>query len=172
MNGQWMGKYTGTSEGRLMINIDDRGSHFEGVAYLRPSEKGIPWTGADFKTANKDRQFQFTTDNLWAIHARTANSASADDMKEYPGLTTSNRAEVTGRWDEGHLELSWKTDIGTFGSTDLRRSQATEPSDLQAIRMGWREFKEYVASLAGTPSVPGPKRTMAAKDHVSSLRSG
>ena len=53
MNGQWMGKYTGTSEGRLMINMDDRGSHFEGVAYLEPSEKGIPWTGADLKTANK-----------------------------------------------------------------------------------------------------------------------
>ena len=151
MNGQWMGDYTGTSSGKLLINVDDRGSHFEGVAYLRPHGNDIPPTGVGFRTVNRDREFQFVTREFWAIHPQTGNPTSWEDIKQfYPaGVSVANQVEVSGRWDESHLELSWRTDVGSSGAVDLQRSRAAQLSELQALPMGWGEFKAYVAALAG-----------------------
>jgi hypothetical protein len=150
MNGQWIGEYAGTGNGRLMINVDDRGSHFEGVAYLRPQDKDVPWTGAGFETVNKDREFRFDTRNLWPIHPQTGYPASWDEIKQfYPTeFKVSDQAEVTGQWDEYRLKLSWRTNVGASGSSDLPHSRADQPSDLKALQMGWGEFKHYVAALA------------------------
>lgn len=151
MNGQWIGGYTGTSSGLLMINVDDRESHFEGVAYLKPHGDDVPSTGVAFRTVNRDTEFRFGSSHLWAFHPSTGNLASWDDIKTfYPaGFTVSNHVEVSGRWDEHLLELSWRTDVGASGSSELQRSRAAQPSELKALQMGWREFKQYVAALAG-----------------------
>jgi hypothetical protein len=37
MRGQWLGGYRGSTDGKIMINIDEVDDHFEGVAYLNPS---------------------------------------------------------------------------------------------------------------------------------------
>jgi len=85
MNGQWIGFYTGTSDGMLMMNVDDRGSHFEGVGYLRPNDQKIPTTGVGFRTTNRDETFRFETSNLWAIHPITGNATGWEDIKSlYP----------------------------------------------------------------------------------------
>jgi hypothetical protein len=33
MNGQWLGRYTGTNSGTLVIELDDMETHYEGRAY-------------------------------------------------------------------------------------------------------------------------------------------
>ena len=151
MNGQWIGEYSGTSNGGLLMNIDDRGAYFEGVAYLQAHGKGVPWTGVHFRTPNKDRQFSFVARDICAIHPQTGGPCSWADIKDlYPaGATVSDHAEVTGRWDESLLEVSWNTDVGVSGSSRLPRSRADQPSELTALPMGWGDFKQYIAGLAG-----------------------
>jgi hypothetical protein len=33
MNGQWLGRYSGTNSGTLFINLDDMGSHYAGNVF-------------------------------------------------------------------------------------------------------------------------------------------
>jgi hypothetical protein len=149
MNGQWIGEYNGTNRGVLMVNVDDMGSHFEGVAYLRPVGNDVPRTGIGFRTVNKDWAFLFTTNDLWAIHPKTANPAPWDTIKSlYPdNLQLVTQTEVSGQWDDRRLSLNWRTDLGTVGTSVLERSQADQPSELNAQSMKWEEFKAYVAQL-------------------------
>jgi hypothetical protein len=151
MNGQWIGDYAGTSSGTLLVNVDDRGAHFEGVAYIRPHGNDIPHTGVGFRTVSKDSEFQFVTRDFWAMHPRTGDPASWEDIKQfYPaGFSVSKQIDITGRWDESHLELAWRTDVGSSGTSDLPRSRASQPSELRALQMGWGEFKAYISGLAG-----------------------
>jgi hypothetical protein len=44
MRGQWLGNYSGNTTGRIMINIDEVGDHFECVAYPHSNESGLPGT--------------------------------------------------------------------------------------------------------------------------------
>jgi hypothetical protein len=33
LNGQWIGRYSGTNAGSAVLELDDRGTHFEGQLY-------------------------------------------------------------------------------------------------------------------------------------------
>jgi hypothetical protein len=151
MNGQWIGRYTGTNSGEFVLNIDDLGPYFRGVAYANDSDTSLPWIGAAFRTKNKDADFDFRTERLWAIHPHTRNPATWDEIKQlFPvGLAFPTYADVRGRWDERSLKLAWQTDIGTAGQCELPRSRAADPSDLKPRQMGWVDFKQYVSELAG-----------------------
>jgi hypothetical protein len=151
MNGQWIGKYTGTNGGELLVNVDDLGSHFEGIAYLTDDNTNLPRLGAALQTKNKDAEFNLRIDALRPIHPKTGNTGSWDEVKQFyaPDVVMPGSAELTGRWDERSLKLEWHTDIGTSGSCELPRSRADQPSDLKGLQMGWSDFKAYVSELAG-----------------------
>jgi hypothetical protein len=34
MHGQWIGKFTGSNTGQAVVDIDDKGDHFEGYAFM------------------------------------------------------------------------------------------------------------------------------------------
>jgi hypothetical protein len=61
-----------------------------------------------FRTTNKNREFEFHTNNLWLIDPRTANAVTPEALKEvYPnGFTSANEVTASGRWDEQFLEVS------------------------------------------------------------------
>ena len=61
MNGQWMGQYTGSNSGSIIVNLDDIGEHYEGVAFLIDANSSLPITVAVLKTSDKARTFQFKT---------------------------------------------------------------------------------------------------------------
>ena len=149
MNGQWTGRYNGTNSGGLIVNLDDLGSYFQGVAYLTDDNATFPTIGAVIRTTNKAAEFHFHTD-VWPILRQTGNAASREEVKEfYPNVSVPTKAEVRGRWDSHSLTFAWQTDIGTSGSCELPRSKAADPSDLNPLKMGWEEFKVYVSKLAG-----------------------
>jgi hypothetical protein len=52
-------------------------------------------------------------------------------------------AEVEYEWDDKQLSIKWKTDVGTFGSAEIPRSEAQQPSTSQPLTIKtWKEFKE------------------------------
>src|SRR5579872_62518 len=151
MNGQWIGKYTGTQSGEVIVNMDDRGSYFQGVAYLIDSKGNVPRIGLALRTRNKDNDFNLRPDALWVIHPETGDAATWTDVKESYAAETviPGSIDVTGHWDECCLELAWQTDVGMSGSCELPRSRADQPSNLKAFQMGWANFKQYVSDFAG-----------------------
>jgi hypothetical protein len=151
MNGQWIGKFSGSNNGEMTVNVDDRGSYFQGVAYVNDLDANLPGIVAAFRTKDRDSDFSFRTDQLWAIHPRSKNSAPWDEVKQLypPGLAFPTYADAIGRWDRSSLKIDWKTDIGTSAHWEAPRSRGGEPSDLKPLQMAWADFKKYVSELTG-----------------------
>ncbi|UVT16409.1 MAG: FRG domain-containing protein [Nitrospira sp.] len=151
MRGQWIGNVSGQNKGLLMLNVDDRGTHFEGIAYLNVTNRHLPSTAATFVTANKERSFEFRTTSVLPINPIKGVVDSWDNGKQFydPQIRISGYADVKGTWNDNFIELSWTTELGTQGSCKLPKSQADKPSNLHSCSMEWREFKEYVLALEG-----------------------
>lgn len=150
MKGQWIGEYKGTSTGQVIINIDERSSYFQGVAYLNESNSEIPNTAAFFRTPEKERKFKFRTDAIVPINPFTGNTDSWENLKKhFRDNAISEFADAQGEWNESELILSWVTELGVSGECKLKRSRAGEPSELVSLEKDWDSYKEYVSSLEG-----------------------
>jgi len=151
MNGQWLGKFTGSSgDGNIVVNIDERETYYQGVAYTHPDNRALPSSFAYFKTKNKELKCQLRTDALLPLDPSTTNVTTWDLIKDkYPNLVFSNYADVTISLENGALTLSWKTDLGGTGHCVLPHSEAGETSKLNATKSDWGDFKNYVSSLSG-----------------------
>jgi FRG domain len=150
MNGYWSGRYTGTNSGQIVVEIDDRGTHFEGCAYAYNSNSSLPSTWAFIKTSNKQTPTKIKA-SLSPLHPQTGEPTEwqliADHFKGQD-ITVPKEADVDCEWDKQRLKLSWKTDIGTSGSADLPRSDAGQTSTCQPLQISnWQQFKEYVTQL-------------------------
>jgi hypothetical protein len=150
LNGQWIGKYTGTTSGDIHVNIDEDESSYRGVAYLFNSDPQLPIAVAYFSTLNKERDFSFRTEMIHAIDLGTSNAVPWNSVKaKYPeGMTFSEYADVRGSFDKNTLTMSWVTDIGVTGSCVLPRSKAGEPSELVPLEQDWSTYKNHGIQLA------------------------
>lgn len=150
MKGQWIGEFKGSSEGTIVVNVDERESHYQGVAYLFQHDKSLPNSAAFIQTPNKHTPVTFRTNFIRAIHPTSGEIVEWDIVKGfYPGnVTFSHYADAQATWDAESLSLSWSTDNGATGSAVMPRSRAGQLSDLVPLKRDWRGYKEHVASLA------------------------
>ena len=145
MNGQWEGTYTGTTEGKLVINVDERAEHYVGAAFIFPFNPELPQLVAPFITTNKNNPLEFRTSQLIHVDPISRKPAPWDAIKErYPNVANSSHADVKCAWNNDSLKVSWLTDLGFIGEAELPRSQAELPSELQSQEMSWEEFKAHV----------------------------
>lgn len=151
MRGQWIGKYTGASGGMIIVNVDERSSHYQGVAYLNEDNKALPNTAALFRTKTKDRDLQFRTDSILPINPFHGTTDLWDNIKRfYPvNVSISEYADVKASWNDTTLSLSWTTTLGSMGSCVLPRSQGDQPSELIPKNMDWEEYKRNIAAQEG-----------------------
>jgi hypothetical protein len=146
-----MGTYAGTSDGTIIVNLDDRSGHFQGVVYLLERDPNRPSIMAAIKTPNQDRRFTFQVTDIAPLDPLTGLPVSWDNIKKYypTDMAMSKTADVTGSWDEAALTLSWTTDLGVTGNCVLPRSKADQASELVARELQWEDYKAYVAKLEG-----------------------
>lgn len=151
MQGQWTGAYSGSNAGHIVVNIDDRGTHYEGVTYLLESVAGLPSSAAFFRTDDKSPQFKFVTQAILPIspHSFLPEPWASVQGLFPPGTTFPDTAQVSGSFGGNTLNLSWFTNIGTHGSCALPRSMADQPSRLLPLSKSWVAYKAYVAGLEG-----------------------
>ena len=149
MKGQWVGTYTGSTDGSIIVNVDERPSLCQGVAYLNESDRTHPSTAAFFKTLNKENDFQFRTDLILPIDPRSGVPGPWESIKQLyqEGIAISTYADVNGTWGSDSLKLSWSTEIGATGTCVLPRSMADKPSELVAEELTWETYKNHVAML-------------------------
>ena len=151
MNGQWLGKYTGTSSGSVVLNIDDVGTCFQGIAYVIDDDKSVPRTAVGFRTDNKAKTFDLKSTTLWAIHPQNGNRGNWEEIKQFfPGFVGASNVAVEGQWDDHSLSVEWRTDNGGNCRCELPRSHADQPSDIEAKKMDWAGFKHFVSELRGS----------------------
>ncbi|MDH3974570.1 MAG: FRG domain-containing protein [Deltaproteobacteria bacterium] len=150
MNGQWMGDYNGTSSGVIIVNIDDMGDHFKGIAYLNESDNTLPSTAIPFRTNEKSNDLTLQA-YVFPINSETGVLDVWENVKQfYPSdLIFPASADIIGKWDNEELILTWTTNIGTSGSCLLPKSKADNPSDYSPITKvkDWSSYKSYVADL-------------------------
>lgn len=151
MNGQWLGRYSGTNSGLCVLDIDDMGEHYEGYAYVHVDNSTIPMpsTFAKIKTPDKADTFHLSLE-VYPIHPQTKDPTTWQQIANvYPGVIFPTHAEVNGALNGQQLEINWITNIGTGGSAALPKSCANEQSAYEALPSveNWREFKEFVNDL-------------------------
>lgn len=148
MKGQWIGQFNGTTTGRIVINIDELHSCFQGIAYLLQDDPNIPNSAAYFNTTNKSNKFQFTTNNIAVINPWPGLPDIWENVKQhYPNGIMSKSVTVTGTWSSELLSLSWTTDIETTGACKLKRSQSDQKSKIKTKKISWGNFKKYISKL-------------------------
>ena len=154
MNGQWRGKFEGSQNGSITVNVDERSTFYEGIAYLDPeNDSAAAPVAASFRTPNKNNSFNCRTTEVVPIDPSSGFPVfpTHDDIRRRYGenFIMSQWADVSGSWKENNLKLSWKTDVGLEGTSTLTRLAAGQASELVPSPMSWREYKEYAAGLKG-----------------------
>lgn len=148
LSGQWVGRFEGTSNGELVVNIDELDQNYRGVAYVTDDDRQLPGSAAQFSTANKEFRFQFRTEQILAVD-KNGHLVAWDDLKsKYPKeIQFSKHADVTGNCGREYLSLEWTTDLGVIGRARLPRTRAAAPSDLLPMVLSWGDYKAYVSTL-------------------------
>jgi len=146
INGQWVGRYTGSSSGNIIVNIDKSESNYQGLADLTTEDKSMPGSVVSFMIPNKDAEFSVRTDWILAIDQASGEALTLENIaKKYSHVAFPKYADVKGSLKDGVLSLSWTTDVGSTNSCELPRSKASQPSELKATEERWASYKERVA---------------------------
>ncbi len=151
MKGQWIGQYAGTNEGQIIVNVDERQAAFEGMAFVNEKSDHLPHFAAFFTTPNKHQDISFRTSQILPIHPHTGTTDYWDNVKQFFGkdIAIPEYADVACKWTETNLTMSWKTNIGSYGSCELPSSNAGKVSELVPIPdvTDWASYKKYVSTL-------------------------
>lgn len=149
MKGQWIGSYQGSAEGQIMINIDEVDDHYEGVAYLNPSTRGIPASVAYLSTTNKNHE-QVATAYINPVDPRTGFQCKWEDIKNLygEGVVHSSEATVNLNVLDNRLHVNAVSNIGVTFAAVLEKSPEDGESKIQGQRMSWNGFKSHISSIS------------------------
>lgn len=150
LNGQWIGKYSGTNSGDIHVNIDEDEASYHGVAYVFSPDPKFPIAAARFSTPGKRRDFSFRTESIQPIDLSTSPGPLEWEslQAKYPDMTFAKYADVRGSFDSNALTMSWATDNGAAGSCVLPRSKSHEASELVPLVQDWNAYKDYGIRMA------------------------
>jgi hypothetical protein len=149
MKGQWTGKYTGTNFGTLLVNIDEVEDHFEGFAFIQPSDTTLPSSVAHFDTISLDKN-QKVKAYISPMSPRTGFQGKWDDVKkDYSNdVSHSSAAELTIELKGKRLKITAETDIGVELISELTTSSNSKESKISGKKMSWVEFKSYLSDFS------------------------
>lgn len=146
MKGQWMGSYTGTVDGRIMINIDHVDTHFEISAYLIPDNEILPPTYASIVSPNIENEFTAEA-KLFPIDRRTMFVDLWENIKtSYPDdVVHSDTANVNFKLNNDYLEVKAISNIGIEVYTKIAVPSGSETSKVNKTKASWDEFKRIIS---------------------------
>jgi hypothetical protein len=149
LNGQWIANYDGSNQGLLVVELDDRGTRYEGTAFAYDSNPALPAFAAFINTPDKAARQNLTL-SLFPIDKRTLEPVTLEQFAaQGSGVAVPRFASATIAFDNDELSVEARTDIGTHISCRMLRSRAAEPSEYKPLSnlTTWKSFKEYVTDL-------------------------
>lgn len=151
MNGQWLGEYSGSNNGRIAIDLDDLGNRYQGTVCLYEFSPNLPSSMAVINSSDKANVQKLKIEPLWVIHPDTGNAIEWNDelATRFPDVEMPTTADATVEVKGDTLHVSWQTDIGTNGIATLPRSKAGAASELKPLEevKSWAEFKKFAHDL-------------------------
>lgn len=150
MDGQWIGRYTGTNNGLAVLDVDDEGTHFLGSAIAFDDDVGMPGTIIELNTADRADDQAIETSSLAFIKPGTATVATAQQIaSEHPGLILPSSVKIQLKRIGSSIHVDWTTNIATKGEGELVGSECEKPSSLvpNSSVISWEEFKHYAFGL-------------------------
>jgi hypothetical protein len=147
MNGQWIGRYAGTNNGTMVLDLDDLGSVFQGLLFAYDDSPTLPRTFAYVEIPKSKND---SSGRLPLIHVERGTGASlseADVAARFEGISVPKYADVRWLIDTNGINVEWATDIGTNGHAQLSKSKGGESSVLNAEIKSWEEFTTFVRTL-------------------------
>lgn len=151
MRGQWLGTYQGSVDGKIMVNIDELKDHYEVVAYINPTDKGIPATVAYLDTVNKDLKLEHKmVAYLNPVDPRTGFQCKWEEIKDLfaEGVSHSEKADVTFKLMDEKLHIDATSDIGVKLSSILIKPSISDDSKILGEKMSWSEFKSFISTIS------------------------
>jgi hypothetical protein len=150
MNGQWSGRFQGTNEGGVNLNIDDKRSSYSGVAYFFDDNPQMPAVAVHFEIVKSELvSGSGVSKSSWInpLEPGSFTEVSWDSVKGfYPNASFPKTIEIKFEYSNCSLNVSAKTDINTEVIGVLNRSELSQPSSLLATKMTWSEYKSFVLS--------------------------
>ena len=149
MKGNWTGSFQGTNTGQIVVEMDDRGDHFQGCAYAYDDTKELPRIFARIVTQSKRRKQKLEA----PLAFLDPRSGEPCHWGQIAGLYQSNvavptSAQIEVEWDRKFLRLKWRTNIGTHGHAELARNKVEETSEIVPEPIDtWADFKNRVLAL-------------------------
>ena len=146
MKGQWIGKYNGDVEGKIMINIDEVEDHYEAVAYVNPNKKEFPISVAYLSTLDK-RPVQNAVAYINPVDPKTGHQCKWEDIKDlYPeDVSHSEQSNVSFKLEGSKLHLDSTSNIGAKLSSTLTKPAEDNKSKIVGEEISWSEFKSRVS---------------------------
>jgi len=149
LKGQWIGKTKGNLKGQIIINADDRGTTYGGIAFLLPEDKNIPASAVSFETKDNKKKTTFKA-FIAPIDPRTSLPTSWESIKNlFPEVYPSKEATVAIQFEKSKLDFKARTDLGTVVESIIVRTPPTDISDVKGETKAWEEYKAFVSKLAG-----------------------
>jgi hypothetical protein len=148
MKGQWIGTYEGTTDGGVMLLIDEVEGHYEGIAYLVPNQRNLPRSAAIFHTETLGIEHHCRA-SFYPISHKGFDVSTWDLEREYypADVVHSSTGDVHLKLaGPNTLEIHAKTDVGIEASCTITREHVGDISAIPVKPISWQEFKEEVAT--------------------------
>lgn len=147
MNGQWIGTFSGTNNGSLVVELDDVGGAYEGSVIAIDHNPTLPSVLGEFLAPKNSSEFDLRI-FLTAVDRVTGEPISDEALKSrFPDATQARYADSNWRVNGEQIDVSWSSDIMTNGTGSVRRSAGSGDSNLNAIEMNWDQFKHHATDL-------------------------
>ena len=148
MKGQWIGKYSGTHKGKIIINADELSDFYSGVAYLIPDNHTIPTVAGLFNTLGKSKKITLKTYVIMPISPQTGVTANWDQIKNaYPGYEIPTEATGQGEYTDTKLSVEIKTSLNNIFMCNLKKKKNNSKSTLSSEEKTWEEYKNIVSKF-------------------------
>ncbi|MDP3255384.1 FRG domain-containing protein [Bosea sp. (in: a-proteobacteria)] len=148
MDGQWIGRFSGSSSGVFVADLDDHQTHVEGHAFLFQDDANIPNTVAFVRTESKAPQQTLTVRPAALGHDGIAIPPEVL-VQRYPDADFPETAMVQLQLKGRELRVKWSTPIETTGEAICKASLSDRPSALKADPeiTSWAQFRQFVVRL-------------------------
>lgn len=144
MDGQWIGEFTGDSQGIIVVDLDRTETGSRGTARLIPDN--LPGTVCEFSLPNRRNRQKLKNIRLMALRKGEPILLTPEQAEiENQDVSVPRLADVLIERIDGLLYISWITEINTTGNAILAPSRAAESSELELIHniSTWKEFVEF-----------------------------
>ncbi|QZN90449.1 FRG domain-containing protein [Idiomarina abyssalis] len=149
MVGQWIGRYQGSADGRLMINIDQVGSHLEGVAYVMPDDRNLPSSVGRFATKSTGNE-HVSEAFINPVDPRSGFQCQWDDIKHLYSdqVHHSSEAKISLKLENEKLIVVANSSEGFYWESTLSRPISNSQSKVTSTVKSWKDFKDYLSGFS------------------------